>query len=163
MHFGITICYEKPLELGADRLVNAVAAYDIYKRSIIVIDLGTATTIDYVSSQGEYRGGAIAPGIVTAGEALFQRASKLPRVDFIYPKQMIGRNTVESMQAGIVAGYVSLVDGIVEKIRDEVKTGPYVVATGGFAPLIAAHAKTINEVDENLTLKGLKIIFEKNT
>ncbi|MEI6127729.1 MAG: type III pantothenate kinase [Pseudomonadota bacterium] len=162
IHPGITIRYEQPAELGTDRIVNAVAAYEKYRRSLIVIDFGTATTFDYVSPDGEFSGGAIAPGIATAGEALFQRASKLPRIEFLYPGRAVGRNTVESLQTGIVLGYVCLVDGIVEKIREEVKTGPYVVATGGLAPLIAAHTTTINDVDDYLTLRGLKFIFDKN-
>jgi type III pantothenate kinase len=160
---GMKICYENPMEVGADRIVNSVAAFEKYRRSLIVIDFGTATTFDYISPNGEYMGGAIAPGIAISGEALFDKASKLPRVDFVGPERVVGRNTVNSMQAGIVFGHVSMVDGIVQRIKDEVKTAPFVVATGGLAPLISSHAKTIDEVDEYLTLRGLKIIFDRNS
>ena len=159
---GIEICYENPKEVGADRLVNAVAAFKKCGRSNIVVDFGTATTFDYVSPTGEYMGGAIAPGIAISEEALFKKASKLPRVDIVCPPQVVAKNTVESIQSGIVFGYVGLVDGIVRRIKDEVKSDPFVVATGGLALLIFSHTETIDEVDEYLTLRGLKIIFERN-
>jgi len=162
MNLGITLRYENLSGLGADRIVNAAAAFSKHRRSLIVIDFGTATTFDYVSPEGAYRGGAIAPGITTAGEALFSRAAQLPRIDFVYPRRIIGCNTVESMQTGIVAGYVALVDGLVAGMSREAGTDPFVVATGGLARIVAAHTRSINEIDEFLTLEGLKILFEKN-
>jgi type III pantothenate kinase len=159
---GMPISYENPSELGADRIVNAVAGFEKYKKALIIVDFGTATTFDYITSKGEYAGGSIAPGIMISLEALFERASKLPRVELVQPKTLVGRNTVHAMQAGITYGYISLVDGIVRRIKDEVKTSPYVIATGGLAGLIYRGSETIDEVDEFLTLQGLKILYEKN-
>jgi len=159
---GVPIRYDNPHEVGADRIVNAIAAYDKYKQSLVVVDFGTATTFDYVSPRGEYMGGAIAPGIVISSEALFVRASKLPRIELIRPESVIGKNTIASLQSGIVFGYIALVDGMVEKIKQEVKTNPRIIATGGLAPLIAEGSKTIEEVDPLLTLTGLRLIYEKN-
>jgi type III pantothenate kinase len=159
---GMPISYENPSELGADRIVNAVAGYEKYKKALIIVDFGTATTFDYITSKGEYAGGSIAPGIMISLEALFERASKLPRVELVQPKTLVGKNTVHAMQAGITYGYISLVDGIVRRIKDEVKTDPYVIATGGLAGLIYKGSETIDEVDEFLTLRGLKILYEKN-
>lgn len=159
---GMPISYENPSELGADRIVNAVAGYEKYKKALIIVDFGTATTFDYITSKGEYAGGSIAPGIMISLEALFERASKLPRVELVQPKTLVGKNTVHAMQAGITYGYISLVDGIVRRIKDEVKTDPYVIATGGLASLIYKGSETIDEVDEFLTLRGLKILYEKN-
>jgi type III pantothenate kinase len=158
---GLQLCYDTPLTLGADRIVNAVAAYDKCHCALIVIDLGTATTFDYVSADGCYLGGAIAPGIRTAGEALFARAAKLPCVDFTYPEHIIGRSTIESMQSGIVAGYVCLVEGMVARMKAERAENPRVFATGGLAPLIMAHTQVIDEADDLLTLRGLKVIYER--
>ena len=159
---GLPIFYDNPREVGADRIVNAVAAYEKYRQELIIIDFGTATTFDYISPRGEYQGGAIAPGLMISSEALFKRASKLPHVEFVRPKSIIGKDTVSSMQAGIIFGYTGLVDGIVERMKKETKSNPRTIATGGLAHLIANESTTIDEVDELLTLKGLKIIYDKN-
>lgn len=159
---GMPIFYDNPTEVGADRIVNAVAAYEEYHQALIVVDFGTATTFDYISAKGEYRGGAIAPGIGISMEALFQRASKLPRVELLKPKEIIGKNTVHSMQSGVFYGYVGLVDEMVRRMREETRSDPKVVATGGWARLIASESQTIHEVNDLLTLKGLNIIYQRN-
>ena len=159
---GISILYENPKEVGADRIVNAVAALKRYGGPLIIVDFGTATTFDLITEKGEYGGGVIAPGIGISVEALFQRASKLTRVDLVKPKNVIGRNTVNSIQSGIIFGYVGLVDGIVKKMKEESGVSARVIATGGLASLIAEESSEIDEVVENLTLEGLKIIYETN-
>jgi type III pantothenate kinase len=159
---GISIKMDNPKEVGADRIVNAVAAFVKHRRASIVVDFGTATTFDYVSSKGDYMGGVIAPGINISAEALFREASKLPRIEIARPPTVIGKNTVAAMQSGIFYGYVALVDGIIERIRKEVRIDPLVIATGGLAGAIAAESSKIHVIDENLTLDGLRIIYERN-
>ncbi|HOK06526.1 MAG TPA: type III pantothenate kinase [Syntrophales bacterium] len=159
---GMPIYYDNPKEVGADRIVNAVAAYEKYRRDLIIVDFGTATTFDYVSPRGEYMGGCIAPGIMIASEALFERAAKLPRVEFSKPRSVIAKDTVSSMQAGIMYGYAGLVDGIVGRMKAEAGGEPKVVATGGLARIVAPETKTIEIVDEMLTLEGLRIIYQRN-
>jgi len=159
---GMPIYYDNPREVGADRIVNAVAAYEIHHKALIIVDFGTATTFDYVSEKGEYMGGCIAPGMVISMNALFERASKLPRVEVTRPKTVIGKDTVSSMQSGILYGYAGLVDGIIDRIKGEVKTKPRVVATGGLAHVIAPETQSVDEIDDMLTLKGLKIIYSRN-
>jgi type III pantothenate kinase len=159
---GMPIFYDNPKEVGADRIVNAVAAYDKYHKESIIVDFGTATTFDYISPKGEYMGGCIAPGIMISSEALFEKASKLPRVEFSKPKTIITKDTVSAMQAGIMFGYAGLVDGIVERMKAEVKTNPLVIATGGLARIVAQETKSIDKIDEMLTLDGLRIIYNLN-
>ena len=162
---GMAILYENPREVGADRIVNAVAAFERYKAEgggLVVVDFGTATTFDCVTPKGEYLGGVICPGIQISADALFARAAKLPRVEIARPPKVVGRNTQHSMQSGIVWGYVSMVDGLVEKLVEEMGYPCRIVATGGLAPVIAPLSKKIEDVDEDLTLTGLRILHERN-
>jgi type III pantothenate kinase len=161
---GITISYDNPKEVGADRIVNAAAAYHKYRTALVVVDFGTATTFDYISSGGVYEGGAIAPGIIISAEALFLKASKLPRVEiFVKPKEVIAKETIRSINAGLIYGYAGLVDGIVERMKDQTGSDFMVIATGGLAPLISSESRTIDRVEEFLTLEGLKILYSMNS
>jgi type III pantothenate kinase len=159
---GMPILYENPLEVGADRVVAAVAAYEKHGGPCIVVDFGTATTFDAISSAGAYLGGAIAPGLKLSLDALSRAASMLPRIELLQPKNVIGRSTVQSMQSGIIFGYAGLVDGIVTRMKGELGGSPKVAATGGLATLIAPSTSTIEEVDPFLTLDGLRILHERN-
>ncbi|MCF8044418.1 MAG: type III pantothenate kinase [Desulfarculaceae bacterium] len=156
------ILYHNPAEVGSDRIVNAVAAYDKYRTGLIIVDFGTATTFDVISENGEYLGGAITPGVAVSSEALFRKASKLPRVEiFQPPEKVIGKDTSDSIKSGIIYGYAALVDGMVERMRDETGGHLRAVATGGLSPLISKVSRTIENVEERLTLEGLRIISER--
>ncbi|MCK4261763.1 type III pantothenate kinase [bacterium] len=159
---GLTIKYDYPQELGADRIVNAVAVHHLYRGPAIIVDFGTATTFCALSEKGEYLGGAIAPGIGISIEALFEKTALLPRIELIKPRRIIGKRTVESMQSGLIYGFAELVDGIVRRMKKELAKGAKVIATGGWASLVAGESKTIDEVNTFLTLEGLRIIREKN-
>ncbi len=162
MKTGMPIQYDNPREVGADRIVNAIAAYERSKCGLIVVDFGTATTFDVISPDGSYQGGAIAPGVGISADALFERASKLPRVGFSRPDHIIAKNTVNSMQAGIFFGYVGLVEGIVSRMKKELSELPKVIATGGLAAPISAATGCIDQVEPFLTLEGLRILYERN-
>lgn len=161
---GLDIQYQNPHELGADRIVNAVGAIEEYgkKRPLIIIDFGTATTFCYINEKMQYMGGAIAPGIGISTEALYSKASKLPRIEIAPPDYIIGNTTVSAMQSGVFYGYVGLVEGIVTRMKKEAEMDPYVIATGGLAPLIANETNVIDKVDLFITLKGLYVIYERN-
>ncbi len=159
---GINILYDNPLDVGADRIVNAVAALKLYGGPVIIVDFGTATTFCAITANGDYLGGVICAGIKISMDALFARAAKLPRVELSKPKRIIGKNTIESMQSGAVYGYAGQVDYIVSKMKSEMGGNPKVVATGGLARLIAEEAKSIDEINRKLTLEGLKIIYYLN-
>jgi type III pantothenate kinase len=159
---GVHICLDNPSEAGADRVVNAVAAFRRYGGPACVVDLGTATTFDLISAEGDYLGGAIAPGIGIAAEALFQRTAKLPRIDLVRPPNVIGKNTVHAMQSGLLFGYVGLVESLVARFRAELGPAMKVIATGGLGALIAAETNAIDVVDPWLTLEGLRLVWEMN-
>jgi type III pantothenate kinase len=160
---GMPILYDNPKEVGADRIVNSVAAYEKYHTALIIVDFGTATTFDCVSKDGAYIGGAIAPGVIISCEALFEKASKLPRVEiFAKPKNIIAKDTISAMNAGIIYGYAGLVDGIVNRIKKEMGAELKVIATGGIAPLIYKESEGIDHIEEDLTLEGLMIIYKRN-
>ncbi|GGG07859.1 type III pantothenate kinase [Paenibacillus albidus] len=160
---GLNLRYENPREVGADRIVNAVAAIEQYKCPLVVVDFGTATTFDCIDADANYLGGAIVPGLGISTEALYQRASKLPRIELEKPKKVIGRNTVHAMQAGIIFGYAGQVEGIVRRIKVEMNAPQLkVIATGGLASLIAGETDCIDEVNPMLTLEGLRIIYDRN-
>jgi type III pantothenate kinase len=159
---GMAILIDNPREVGADRIADAVAGYEKAKGGVIVVDFGTSTNFDCVTPKGEYLGGVLAPGLQISADALFARAARLPRVEIAKPPRVLGKNTVHAMQSGIVYGYVGLVDGIVERLVAELGYGCSVIATGGLARLIAPLSKTIAEVDDVLTLVGLRILYERN-
>ncbi len=159
---GIRICMDNPKEVGADRIVDAVAAHHLYGGPVIIVDMGTATTFEIVSQNGDYLGGAIAPGILSSAEALFQRAAMLPRIELTSPNKVIGTNTIDAMKSGMVYGYVGLVESMVQRMQKEIGSKVKVVATGGFSNLIARETKIIDEVNTDLTLIGLRLIYRMN-
>ena len=159
---GISILTDNPREVGADRIVNAVAAHARWAQGAIIVDFGTATTFDVITPRGDYAGGAIAPGLMVSADALTSRTAKLPRVEMVRPRTAIGKNTVASLQSGLLFGYAGLVDALVGRIRAEIDFQPRVVATGGLAPLVAAESKVIDECDDMLTLDGLRLLHERN-
>lgn len=162
LNTGLTLRYDNPREIGSDRIVNAAAAHRFYSGPVIIVDFGTATTFCTVTAQGEYLGGAIAPGLRISAEALFSRTAKLPKVELARPKSVIGRDTVTSMQAGLIFGYAGLVDAIVDRMQRELGLDCFVLATGGLAGLIATESRTIREVRPNLTLEGLALLYAMN-
>lgn len=159
---GLNIKYDNPREVGADRIVNAVAAIHEYGGPLIIVDFGTATTYCYINEAHQYMGGAIAPGIGISTEALYSRAAKLPRIEIARPENVIGKNTVSAMQAGIVYGFVGQAEGIITRMKQQSREVPTVIATGGMASLISAESKLIDKVDPFLTLKGLHLIYKRN-
>ena len=163
MKTGIPIRYDDPREVGPDRIVNSVAAKERYGAPVIVVDFGTSTNFDIVSPAGEYVGGVLAPGIETSMEALFARAARLVKVDYVEPPSVIGKTTVGGLQSGLVYGFAGQVDGIVKAIRGELGVDARVIATGGLAELVAPHSSTIEAVDPFLTLDGLRLVWELNT
>ena len=159
---GMPILYENPREIGADRIVNAVAAFDKVQKAVIVVDYGTATTFDCISNAGEYLGGVIVPGILVSLDGLFARAAKLSHVELVEPPRVLGRNTANALQSGVVFGYASLSDGLVRRLRAEMGCECPAIATGGLAHLVTKHAETIETIDSDLTLQGLRLLYERN-
>jgi type III pantothenate kinase len=159
---GMAIRYDNPREIGADRLVNSVAAYDRFRGACVVVDFGTAITYDAVSAEGEYLGGIISPGLEISLEALSERAAKLPNVDLGEPRSLIGKSTVDAIRSGVVYGFAAQVDGIVRRLRAELGEEADAIATGGHADVVVPHTETIDEVDDLLTLTGLRLIHERN-
>ena len=159
---GLKILYDSPSELGADRIVDAVAAVAKYGGPCIVVDFGTATTFNAISSDGEFLGGAISPGLFTCADALYERTAKLPRVEFERPARAIGKSTVQAIQSGLYFGYSGLIDRVIEEIRDAMRGSPRIIATGGLANLLQNTSKYIHLVDETLTLDGLRLVYERN-
>jgi type III pantothenate kinase len=159
---GVRVFSDHPREVGADRIVNAAAAHYLYHHAAIVVDMGTATTFDIVSKEGDFIGGVIAPGIGIAAQALYSRTSALPKVELVLPQKAIGSNTVAAMQSGIVFGYIGLVEGLLERIQKELDEKAYVIATGGYAQIIADGTKMIDEVNPDITLVGLRLIYQMN-
>lgn len=159
---GLNILYDNPKEVGADRIANAVAAMEQVGKPVIVVDFGTATTFDLIDEQGNYAGGAIFPGIQISVDSLMKNAAKLPRVEMVEPKRVIGKNTIQSIQAGLYFGYASLVDGMVIRMKASLSTEPKVIATGGLAEWICQETKTIDELNPYLTLEGLRLIYDRN-
>ena len=159
---GLRILYDTPRDVGADRIADAVAAIELYSPPLIVVDLGTATVFDVVNREGEYLGGVISPGISVAADALFFNASQLRRVELVAPKSVVGRNTVNAVQSGLVYGYASLVTGMVDRIKDEIGRDAQVIGTGGLVPVIAGHTDVFHDINQDLTLIGLRLIYEMN-
>jgi len=159
--FELTLRYDNPEEIGTDRLVNAAAGFDRYRCSLIIVDFGTATTFCTITENGDYLGGVIAPGLKSAADSLFHQTAKLPMIDFVQPKTVIGTNTVAGMQSGLIFGYAGLVDELVTRIRDEIRKEALVLATGGLASVIAPISRTIQEVRPNLTLEGLELLYRR--
>jgi type III pantothenate kinase len=166
VHTGMPILYDNPAEVGADRIVNSMAAFEAYGRGkhrpLIVVDFGTATTFDCISAKGEYLGGVICPGIGISADALFQRAARLPRIDVKKPAHVIGRTTVTSMQSGLFFGYVGMVEGLVARLQKELGGWAYCVATGGLAEVISPETHAVDVVDRDLTMRGLKLLWDRN-
>ena len=163
MKTGMAVLYENPREVGADRIVNAVAAFERVKAGVIVVDFGTATTFDCISPKGEYLGGVIVPGVQVSLDALLARAAKLSRIELTEPPRVLGKNTTHALQSGIVHGYAALVDGLVRKLRAELGFDCEVIATGGFAPLVIKHTDAVERVEQNLTLEGLRLLYERSS
>ncbi len=160
---GVPILYDNPREVGADRIVNALAAFHLYGGPAVVVDFGTSTNFDVVSERGEFLGGALAPGIEVSVDALAARAARLLKVELMRPRSVIGKSTVEALQSGIIFGFAGQIDGLVRRIAAELGTAPVVIATGGLAPLVLEESQTITEHEPDLTLIGLRLVFERNS